>query len=114
MALPDSIPTLPSPLTFERLDIGRWIRSDSTVDQPIVLSAKSTVNPDGISDFVLRVDQSVNSPTLGLPDSKLSVYLVCRYDTKTFHQGFISAAELMIHDAITRTNYLQRLMRGER
>lgn len=114
MALPDSLSYgLTAPTAFERVAQGKWILNDSTVDQPIYFQVNSTVRPEADSDFVVRYDMAVNRPD-PLPDAKMSVYLVARYNTKTFGEAPILNAANFIHSALTASGVLKRIMRGER
>lgn len=116
MALPDSLTTpLITTGTYERLALGKWIDSSSTVDQPITLSVNSTVNPDGISDFVIRYDRAVNNniDSYG-KDFTMSIYLVARYHTRTFTQAMLASGFVPIRDLMASAPTVTKIMRGER
>lgn len=100
---------------YERLDLGTWIKSDSTATQPIYLKIKSTVRPDGISDYLVRYERHVDSAQ-GAPttnDNILSVHTVIRVDNRYFTQSNVELGFTTLKDFLTTANFT-KLLRGEK
>lgn len=114
MAFDNSL-TISTGNVFERLDTGVWIKSDSTATQPIYFRIKSTVRPDGVSDYLIRYERYLDSVqgAATMNDNLLSVHTVIRVDNRYFTQAQVELGCAINKDFLTTTN-LAKLMRGER
>lgn len=94
-----------------RLDNGKFIRIDSTVDEPYYLNIKSNVRQTGNSDYLVQFQQYKN--TASGDDSLLQCHMVIKADLKNFTQAEIQTmlGDLFIFAGPT---YLTKLLRGER
>jgi len=64
--------------TYRQLDKGRYMNDASTLDEPTILTLKSSPKAQGESSYLIRLDYSKNR--VGLPDAKLATYIVVRGD----------------------------------
>lgn len=94
---------------------GIYIRDDSTVDEPIILTVKSTPKASGESSFLVRLDYSINRASTGvpLPDARCSVYLVQRGDLSVFNTEFRHQARLYLTSFFDDSTRVMRFERGE-
>lgn len=99
--------------TYERLDTGRYINVASTADQPILLTLKSTIDPNATSNYLVRFEQMKNSSVPGAEDDKLSVHMVIKLPLKAFNQTDVENYISQVNSFLTSAN-LTKLMRGER
>lgn len=99
--------------TFERLDNGKWILSTSTADEPLILEVKSTIRPDGVSEYVLKQTMNKNSSTAGAKDDQLIAYTVMRLPLKAFTQAQLEA-RLASNNTFLSSANITKILRGER
>lgn len=96
---------------YERLGPGKWIKSDTTIDEPQYFILKANPKPSGPSDFLIRCERTKNSPTGGA-DSVASVHLVLKGDFKMFTQVELEALRDQVVTFCDSGN-LTKLFRGE-
>jgi len=99
--------------TFEQLSDGRYIDAASTADEPCYLSIDNTVNPDGVSSYVIKLTKNKNSPISGGADNVLQVHTVVKAPLKSFTQAEIESANTVLKTFLTTANFT-KLLRGER
>lgn len=105
------IPTFSPAAPHSIVDVGHYIADSATLDEMETLKVKSTLKPNGISSFVVRVDKSINS--LGGPDKTLSVYTVVAGHLQDFTPALKAILLDRVRALLTEANIL-RIERGER
>lgn len=99
--------------TYVELDRGIYMDDAATSDEPKTLEIASTVKPDGISSYNIRLRERKNDSLGGL-DQELQVYLVIRGSTKVYNEAAILAKISHLDTFLTATGILKKILRGER
>lgn len=105
------IPTFSPAEPHSIVDVGHYIADSASLDEMETLKVKSTLKPNGVSSFVIRVDKSVNA--LGGPDKTISVYTVVAGHLQDFTPAIKTILLDRVRAVLTEAN-IARIERGER
>lgn len=114
MSLPTSVSLASGAVVFEKTTEGKWIESSSTVDEPTYLNVKSDIRPNGISNYLVQI-QDYDNGTEPVSDTLLQVHVVIKGDTSRLTAGAIASKIANIEEFLTASSNanLTRMLRGE-
>lgn len=107
-------------VNYDRIGDGLFLSTSSTLDQPVMLSLQNTLDPSGISSFVVKLTWAKNAPGT-VPygekpqsDDVLQIHTVIRQPHRSFTNTEVLQARDILCGFLYSSGYMGKLLSGQK